>query len=76
MRAACLRRGLLDRESRDWKTLTKINAKLAPALGMKWALHILSSSGLTPMGSHYFLEIVAARWRSVYFRTSGKRPRV
>jgi biotin carboxylase len=49
----------VDRESRDWSRLTKINAKLAPALGMvRGVTHTEFIKGHAD-GRHYFLEIAA-----------------
>ena len=49
----------VDRESRDWKTLTKINAKLAPALGMARGVTHTEFIRAHADGRHYFLEIAA-----------------
>jgi biotin carboxylase len=49
----------VDRESRDWSKLTKINAKLAPALGMVRGVTHTEFIKAHADGRHYFLEIAA-----------------
>ena len=49
----------VDREGRDWSRLTKINAKLAPALGMVRGVTHTEFIKAHADGRHYFLEIEA-----------------
>lgn len=49
----------VDREGRDWSRLTKINAKLAPALGMVRGVTHTEFIKAHADGRHYFLEIAA-----------------
>jgi biotin carboxylase len=49
----------VDREGRDWSRLTKINAKLAPALGMVRGVTHTEFIRAHADGRHYFLEIAA-----------------
>ena len=49
----------VDRESRDWSRLTKINAKLAPSLGMVRGVTHTEFIKAHANGRYYFLEIAA-----------------
>jgi hypothetical protein len=49
----------VDRKSKDWKQLTKLNAKLAPALGMKRGVTHGEYIKAHADGRYYFLEIAA-----------------
>jgi biotin carboxylase len=49
----------VDREGRDWNRLTKMNAKLAPALGMVRGVTHTEFIKAHADGRHYFLEIAA-----------------
>jgi biotin carboxylase len=49
----------VDREGRDWNRLTKINAKLAPALGMVRGVTHTEFIKAHADDRHYFLEIAA-----------------
>jgi biotin carboxylase len=49
----------VDRSSKDWKQLTKLNAKLAPALGMKRGVTHGEYIRAEADGRFYFLEIAA-----------------
>lgn len=49
----------VDRKSKDWKQLTKLNAKLAPALGLKRGVTHGEYIRAHADGRYYFLEIAA-----------------
>jgi len=49
----------VDRKSKDWKQLTKLNARLAPALGMKRGVTHGEYIKAHADGRYYFLEIAA-----------------
>jgi biotin carboxylase len=49
----------VDRNSRDWRRLTRINMKLAPALGMVRGVTHTEFIKAQADGRHYFLEIAA-----------------
>jgi biotin carboxylase len=49
----------VDRESRDWSRLTKVNAKLAPSLGMVRGVTHAEFIKAHANGRYYFLEIAA-----------------